>query len=162
MADSLGPGSRQRGFQLAVALDAPGLVAAVPVDGTGARFGDKAGDQFQRVARHDMQHAAKRGLQGGQGMMKPPAVGGADAVLACGAVIKDEDGQHLAARGSGAERRIVGKPQILAEPADGERSRHNSPSRRDAIIAAYWRKRLPLLCENGLVRSSRRTPVTSR
>ena len=81
-----------------------------------------------------MQNAVKRGLQRGQGMMKPPAVGSADAVLSCGAVIKDEDGQHLTARGSGAERRIVGKPQILAKPADGEKSRcllYTSPSPRD-------------------------------
>ena len=130
--------------------------------GARARLGDKAGEHLQRIACHDMQHAAKRLFQCGQGMVKPPAVGSAYTVLSGRAVIEDEDGQHVAGRSSGAERRIVGEPQILAEPADGERSRHNSPSRRDAIIPAYWRKRLPLLCENGLVPSFSRTPVTSR
>ena len=162
MTDRIGPGSCQCRFQPAVAINTPGLIAAVPVDGSCTCLGNEAGEQFKRISRRDMQYAAKRFLQRCQGMVKPPAVGRADTVRAGGTVIKDKDGQHVAGRGSGAERRIVGKPQILAEPENGERSRHNSPSRRDAVIEAYWRKRLPLLCENDLVPGFCRTPVTSR
>ena len=125
------------------------------MDGAGARLGDKAGDQFQRVARHDMQNAAKRGLQRGQGMMKPPAVAA----------------PMLSSPAAPSSRMKTGStsPRAAAAQSAGlsasRRSWRNQQMERGRVItvlpaamrsiAAYWRKRLPLLCENGLVRSFR-------
>ena len=109
MADRLDAGFGQGCLQLAVAGNPPGLVAAIPVNGSGARLGNDPGDHLQRIAIRHMEHTTKRVLQGRQGMVKPPAAGRASPVLPRRLVIKDEDRQNITARGGGTECQIVSK-----------------------------------------------------
>jgi hypothetical protein len=90
--------------------------------GAGAAAGGEVGQQGDGIALQQQQFqaaGAQRGLQGGERVVQPPALGAAMGMGAGGGIVQDIDRQDRAGGGGGVQGGVVGQAEILPEPQDG-------------------------------------------
>ena len=114
-----GSGLGQSCLDRLVASDGPGVVEPVPVDGAGARFLDKTRQNLRRLATaQDQPRPARLKVLGQrlQGLVQPPKRRPSLRSHAL-RLIEDVDRNNRSL--DGHQGRIVGQPQILAQPEEG-------------------------------------------
>ncbi len=108
----------QFGLDVPICCDPVGFDAAVPEHAAGARGTHQPGNDLARIAGEDLQRTVQRFIETGQAVLEPPAAGCARLPVAGCFVVYEHRNDPRAAAGCRMQHRVIGEPQVLAEPGN--------------------------------------------